>query len=546
MIKNSSRRLFILSVLILVLLLGFLLRSYNINFPSIGYHNMKENDLLSIAQEMERTGDFITRRVYFLNGFEEEPKVKLFPQVPLIPYQILLSWRLFGENLWGPRLLNVVFGVLSILVVYFIGRLLFKGAVLSLCCAFFLSIMPLAVFYSRNIQPESPGFFFMVAANLFYLRFIRFFKKSDFFLGGILFSIAWLYKLSFIIGALPFIFCLPYANLFKGKKESLKYAALFILSYVTILIVTLWLMRIGEWKFHPAVRLDLWKIFTLSYWNEYGRQIWWYAHAENFTPVYIILASLGIIFAMARPKELVNRYILGWAVTIIPYGMIFQNLINQHNYYQMPLLILVCVSSVNAIFYISEAVCIKNVSQNNFLLSIIAVTIIISSSFVYRSISRMFGTVFYGLDAAGESLKEFTKPQERVFLLAHHQGQGIARYARRYSGWTDDLEDFKNKEKQFRVRYICFYPAEFAHALKTKNLALFEYIQNNYHVKEVGLTEDPANIFYLILEKGEGSDPKTFLQSFNGTRQLRTIYKVMGKYVFFYCLRPPMADAAKE
>lgn len=546
MINKSTYNLLSCGALCLILLLGFLVRTYHINFPSIGYHNMKENDLLSIAQEMKRTGDFLTRRVYFLSGLEEEPMVKLFPQVPLIPYQILVSWRFLGENLWGPRLLNVIFGVLSILVIYLIGRLLFRETILSLLCAFFLSIMPLAVFFSRNIQPESPGFFFMILGNLFYLRFIRFLKKSDFFLGGVSFSIAWLYKLSFIIGVFPFLFCLPYTIFFKEKKESLRHIVVFLISYIPVLIVTLWLIQIGEWQFHPAVRINLWKIFTFSYWKEYGRPIWWYMQGENFTPVYTALTLLGIIFAILKPKELSNRFILGWALTIIPYAMIFQNLINQHNYYQMPFLILVCVSSVNAISYISEVVSIKSVSPKHFLVFLIAVVIIISSSFVYNSTSRMFGTIFYGLDVAGASLKEFTKPGERIFLLAHHQGQGIARYARRYAGWTDDLEDFKNKERSFNIRYISFYPAELALTLKINNAALFDYIQNNYHVKEVGLTEEPANIFYIILEKGEGSDQKTFLQSFNGTRQLRTIYKIPNRYIFFYSLRPSATPKGKE
>lgn len=36
-----------------IILVGLLLRSINLNLPSIGYHNMKENESLSIAQEME-------------------------------------------------------------------------------------------------------------------------------------------------------------------------------------------------------------------------------------------------------------------------------------------------------------------------------------------------------------------------------------------------------------------------------------------------------------------------------------------------------------
>jgi hypothetical protein len=88
------------------------------------------------------------------------------------------------------------------------------------------------------------------------------------------------------------------------------------------------------------------------------------------------------------------------------------------------------------------------------------------------------------------------------------------------------------------MRYLGFYPAEMAQEVKRKDPAFFEYIRNNYHVKEVGLSEEPRQVYYVILEKGKGSDEKDFLVSFSGAIQLRTIYKLFGRYVFFYSLRP--------
>lgn len=533
----------------LILLLGLALRVYNLNFPSIGYHNLKENEYLSMAQEMERTNDFISRRIYYENAFQEEPTMVITPQPPLISYQILISWKILGNNLWGPRLFNALLGAASIFLIYLIAGLLFKRKHYALLCAFLSAIMPLGVFFSRNLQPESPAFFFMLLGNLFYLRFAASFKKYNLVLGGLSFSVASLYKLSFLIGILPFIFCFPFKALFKEKKEFLKLLSAFCLPYLVIIAVIIWLANIGQWKFEAAQtlnRIKLWVIFTHGYWEKSGRIIWWYTKGENYTYVYTVLALMGIIAAFFRRKLLLNRYIIGWAAACIPYSMVFSDFINQHNYYQMPFLGLICISSTYAIVCIAETVTIKGVAQNIFLSLLMIITIAGSSPLVYHSIARMYGTVFWGLDVAGESLGGFTKPGERVFLLTHAQGYGLSRYARRYVGWEPDVQAFKEKERKFNVRYVCFYPAEFARSLKESNAPLFEYIQNNYHVKEVGITDEPANIFYLILEKGEGSDPKTFLQSFNGTRQLRTIYKPMGKYIFFYSLRPTAADEAKK
>lgn len=523
-----------------ILIIGFAARRYNLDFPAIGYHNMKENEYLSMAQEMKASGDFVTRRIYFYDAFEEEPKMKLYPQPPLISYQVLASWKLFGENIWGARLCNVLFGVMSITVIYYIFLILFSNAWLSLYGAFLLAIMPLAVFFSRNLQPESPAFFFMLLGNLFYLRYCLSLRKHNLILGGFSFSIAWIYKFSFIIGVLPFFICFPFKALLKNKKEALKSLLAISLPFLIIVLCIVWLKRTGLWLWDVQVlnRIQLAEIFTFDYWVKYGRMIWWYTYAENYTLIYVFLALLGIAVSFFKRRGLLNRYCIGWTIAAIFYGMVFSDFINQHNYYQMPFLALVCISVVYAVSLISETVTIKNVSQKYFLLCLIVCVTGVSASSVYRATARMYGTVFLGLDAAGESLRELTKPKERIFLLTHSQGKGIARYARRFTGWEDTLEGFREKEDKFAIKYICFYPAEFALSLKANNQALFEYIQKSYHVKEVGLTEEPSQLYYVILEKGKGSDPETFLQSFSGARHLKSIYKIFGKPIFFYTLRP--------
>jgi hypothetical protein len=327
-----------------------------------------------------------------------------------------------------------------------------------------------------------------------------------------------------------------------------QYTLSFCLPYLVIIIAIAWLASIGQWRFEAVETLDrikLSEIFTRPYWEKSGRIIWRYTIGDNYTAVYTALSLFGMIIAFLKRKGPLNRYIIGWSAAIITHSMVFSDYINQHNYYQIPFLALICISSVYTLSVVPEIITVKRIPPNIFLLSLIFLAAAVSAPLMADSILRMHETVFPGLDVAGESLRGFTGSGERIFLLTHPQGQGIARYARRYVGWTEELDDFKDKEKRFKVRYICFYPPESAAALKARNQPLFEYIQNNYHVKEVGLTEEPSQLYYLILEKGEGSDPETFLQSFSGTRQVRAIYKLFGRYVFFYSLRPALEQTQK-
>ena len=526
-------------ILCAILLAGFALRSYNLDFPSIGYHNMKENESLSIAQEMKNSNDFIKRKVYFYNAFETDPAIKRYSELPLVPYQILLSWELFGENLWGGRLFNIIFAVLSILVIYFISLLLFSNVNLALFGASILAIMPLGVFFSRNLQAESPAFFFMLLGNLFYLRFASSFKKYNLFLAGLSFSFAWAYKPNFLFGLLPFVFCFPFKVILKNKKHILKHALAFFIPYLLILVAILWLRHLGEWQFSLqltfAKAAKLFQFFSPSYWSHYGPNILWFSVAENYTAIFGILSLLGILLAFMKGNGLLNRYIIGWVLTIVPFGMLFSEQIYQQGFSQMPFLGLVCVSSVYIISFISQT--LSKFIKKGATVFLICATIAISIPFVYGSIYRMYATVFLGEDVAGETLKELTLPGERVFLFTHAQGYGIARYAQRYVGWPSNFKDFKEKESKFNIRYICIYPLEYLASLESGSAELFNYIQSNYHLRELGMLEEPNRLIYAVLEKGKGQNLKDALQNISGQIRPRAIYKLFGRYIFFYAVR---------
>lgn len=540
------QKLFQIFMLCLILFLGFVLRYININFPPIGYHNMKENEYLSMAHDI-RAGSGKNARGAYLNGaFDDESAIRTNHRPSIMPYQILLSWNILGESIQAARLSNVFFGTLSIVVIYYISLLLFESVTLSLFCAFLLSILPLGVFFSRNIQAESPAFFFMLLSNLFYLRFVFSLKRYDLFLGSISLSLAWSYEYRFIVGLLPFAFCFPFKSLYKNKKDFAKFLIGLLIPFLITSCVMAWLEHLGllRWDFFTSDKLRPWEIFTYKYWSSYGKTIWWYAAGENFTFIYIFLAACGIAAAFSRRKGVLNRYIMGWSAALIIYGIIFSDFITQHNYSQMPFLLLVSISTGYGVLFISQKLVIKSIPKTSLFLPVVVISTSLSAPFVYSAILRMHSTVYLGLDVAGESLREFTGPDERIFLSTHAQGKSITRYARRRMGWADSMEDFKNKEAKFNVRYICFYPAEFALALKSNNPELFEYIRNSYHAKEVGLTEEQNQLYYIILEKGRSLHPETFLQSFSGPKQERMVYKMFGNHRFFYSLRPPVESDA--
>src|SRR3989338_3143367 len=529
-------------VLAAILLLAVGLRSFNLNFPSIGYQNLNENEYLIAAQEMKRTGDYLINKIYCYNIFQE-PADRYRSWPALIPYQILLDWKLFDENLWGPRLFNVLFGCLSVLAFYRLSLFLFKNEARALSAGLLLAIMPLAVFFSRNLQPESPAFFFMVLSNLLYLRFASTLKKYNLFASGLSLSLACLYDFHFFITIVPYLLCFPFRRCLKDRKDFLSAGLLFLLSLSPLVITVIWMGSLPGQDFLLFKNIKPLDIFSARYWVEHGRPIWWYAKQENFTIVYILLALAGLAAAFFKRKGLLNRYLIGWSLALVIYGAVYSGYLSENNFSQMPFLIVVCIAAVYALSSASDF--LKKYFKRDFFLVCMLIIVSISVPFVSASIVRMFQTAFLGTDVAGESLKEFTQPGERVFFSGHIQGYGILRYSGRPAGWSDNPDEFRAREKEFKINYACFYPVENLFRLKAEHAALFAYLQENYHIKEVGLTEEPLRLYYVILERGQGGDLEASLKSLSGAKQMRTIYKSFDKYVFFYALRT-VKDKSKE
>ncbi len=529
-----------ISLLCAILILGFALRAYNANFQSIGFHNMQENEFIGLAHNMQNDRSYAAAKTYYHDSFNDGAAANRRLQPPLVSYQTLLAWKAFGENVWGPRLINIIFGAGSILLVYFIAALLLGNRNIALLAALEMAIMPLGVFFSRNLQPDSPAFFFMLLGTLFYLRFAKGGMRHNLALGGVFFSAAWFYKFNFLIGLLPILFVLP-----SGLKKEKRWfpaldAILFVAPYLAIASYLYLSYRWGIFRPDGLVPDKLPSAFTLSYWREAGQVIFTYMTRDNFTPAMLASAAAGMILAAKRRDGPAARYIAGWIPAIALYCVLFSLPMSQNSYCQMPMAGLVCLASAYAACAIGAF--LKRYVRIDIAAPILAAVILLSVMPARESITRMHSTVFIGVDAAGESLRSFTKPGDRVFLLTHPQGSGIARYAQRHTGWTNDVAEFMEKEKEFGINYICFYPSDYLASLKTGNPELFRYIESNYHLKELGMTEEPRRVYYMILEKGAKKDPEDLLGAFSGNMQLKVIYRIPGSLIFFNIMRPESGE----
>lgn len=144
-------------LMLLLLLSGFLL-FFNLGKGSLW--DWDEAIYASVAKEMLQDGDYVSLH---LNGndWPEKP--------PLMIWCIAASYWLLGINEFSARLPVAVFGLLNVLLIYFIGNRFFNHWIGLLSALFLVSCLHFLIL-SRMAMLDVPLTFFISAAScLFWL-----------------------------------------------------------------------------------------------------------------------------------------------------------------------------------------------------------------------------------------------------------------------------------------------------------------------------------------------------------------------------------------
>ena len=509
-----------LIVLIAILLLGFDLRIYHINYPAIGYHNMKENEYLGEAKIMQDTGNLLHTKVLW-KGLSKNDYMQ--EAIPFLPWLTALLWSAFGTELFLPRLIIIFSSLGSIYLIYLVGKKLTGKEYFSLTSALLMAIMPLGVFFGRNIQPEMPALFFLLMYMYFFLKWLDTRNNKDFIYFAICLAIAALLKITNLVGIVAFIFLIPYKDILKNYK---KYWKLALILFVILLSIPIWIFisktvtptDYGIWSPHTNA---MFKIYTKEYWQNNGEIIKNYAIGENFTAWYIWFSFFGLFFAALKYKSKFSRYIFGYVLAIVPYATILSTRIHQHNYYQMPFLPIVCFLSALFLFNLGNFAkqIVKNFTKHKQLLiaaSIIPLLLIVPTiGSVETSINRQFDMQYIGYDVAGEFIKKNSAPEDRIFLEGISGGQGASLffYAERFGTWMpQNLSEFKRGETEKNFKWVVLYNEVWRQNIDegvfgiARKQEIWNYIQKNYYVRQVGLlnpeNKKPMRVF-MVLEKGK-------------------------------------------
>ncbi|MFH0876008.1 MAG: glycosyltransferase family 39 protein [archaeon] len=521
---------------------GFYLRSYHMDYPVIGYHNWKEVRYLTPARHFAEDGFF--KHGFFIPegdfiSLKDNPSGAHGDYFPFSSIFAAIGMMIFGEHLWAARLPGAIISTLAIIITYFLVKELFSRIDIALIASFLMAINPLSIFYSHNVDQMPDGFLFMLLGLLFYFVWINKYKNHNLVLSALFIILSIIGKYEYGIILLPMLIVFPFERLRNIKKDYKAYifcAMIGILGLVWHYYSTEYILeQLGT----QGGKMDYATINPMPALNaEFWNTMKDYA-ADNFTLLGVVFAFFGLIFSIIffKKKSLSTKFMLAYFVGAVTYFLMIPNNLKGHNYHQFPLLALVVI--LIAYFMLIISVNLSNIimsffekKNELFSLSFKTITVVALILLLYNpsvipffskfnsrggtmpyggikeSANRMFDTQFFGLDVAGEYIKEHKNENDWI-MHSQHQAFGILWHADTKSpkGIYRDVDSIKYAEEALNASWLFVYQWDFG----IFNEEIWQYYAQNYKLRQIGFTQqgnNQPNLLYMLFQRDP--DNETF------------------------------------
>ncbi|MFA5797282.1 MAG: glycosyltransferase family 39 protein [Candidatus Woesearchaeota archaeon] len=562
-LKQTPRQTYIIiGILFLIMVFAFILRSYHMNYPTIGYHNMKEDHYLSLALNMRESGNYLRTTWfdcsgYFVNNYFGDSYQSCSAnsdESPPAVWSLLLFFGIFGWKLWVARLFIILLAVLTIVPIYLIIKKLSHNDYLALLSAFIYAVLPLAIFFGRNIQMDAPSYFFSLFALYFFMEFIDTNTTKHFILGAVMFVLAAWYKpLSlFVLAAL--IFIIPWQTYKQYVTRARKYKIEIFVLLIAIILATIWPLYLAG-AVMPAAKslgaagvdfsaawfgkngwVDItFSLFSAEYWQNYKPILFSY-FADNYSWIGFWLMIIGFILFCLKYQSKISRFIFGYALGIALYIPLFAYKWNAHAYYQYPFLLFAALCIANVFF--QAGMLLKSFTSHKLAKTLIQYLPLVGLLFLVapftESTARVFNTQFFGSDIAGTYINQHTNKGE-IFLIERGIQSQVSWYAQRfYYALPDNETIIERLESERNLKYIVLTHSGVSTAQQKKS---WQYIVDHYRIVQVGFIQTPQGpkIYHLVLEKGGTVD----WDGLNGKpSRLITTYEFTSMKIPYYVIEP--------
>lgn len=371
-------------LIILILAAAFAIRLINIDSPPVGFHSWRQSDTAAMARNFyENRYNFLYPQIDWggvTSGYVES-------EFPIYSFSVATLYKVFGQHDFIARLAAIAFSLVAIYFVYLMGRKLW-GERCGLWSAVFFAFLPLQIFISRAIMPESLLVMSVAVGMYCFYRWYEDGRLLDITFSGIFISAACLIKPPTLYLGLP----LAYLAWRRCGRRLPREPHVWLFASMIIVPLALW--------YYHAHRLYLESGLSFGVWG-YGSDKWgnwdlvrtlrfWKAvvadHAARQIAYIGIPVAIASLFLRRIRKEEVFLYL--WLAALLVFVMIVAKGVMIHTYYLVPALIPVSLflgklygthlGSIGNRFHIKQV-----------LLLVIAAGMAVTSAFLFFDYIRM-------------------------------------------------------------------------------------------------------------------------------------------------------------
>lgn len=321
------------TILIILLALGFLVRTYKIDSPIADWHSWRQADTAAVTRNFIKEGfNPFYPKYDDMSGISEHPYPNLgrfrfveFPVFNILTYPFYLF---FGEDVRLHRLVSILLTLGSAIFIYLISKKYTNYFVAFFSTITFL-LLPFNIFFSRTILPESALVFFSLGMIYFVDNWIAQGKKVNLILGFLFTTLAFLIKPYAFFFALPLIYSVISKEGRIWKIFKPKYLLFITLAIAPFILWRLWILQ------HPeGIPASNWLLngdgirFRPAFWK-------WLISERIGGEILGVTGSFLFLLGIITRLKSGNYFLHLWALSMFLYLIIFATGNVRHNYYQI-------------------------------------------------------------------------------------------------------------------------------------------------------------------------------------------------------------------
>lgn len=421
---------------------------------------------------------------------------------------IAILYKVFGQHYFLARLVPIVFFMISVYYLYKISQKIY-GIEIAWITIIIYGILPLNLFYSRAIMPESAALcFFNGAFYYFYIfdsqseTFYSYYESSrrtsSLFLSAIFTALAISQKTPTIFIGLAFLFM----SIEKYGLYFIKQAKLWIFAIISLFPPFLYILysgHIAEFKFVEGIGNKhilpkfLSAIFTPEAIDFYKANL-----AESFTIIILVLGTIGLLTVILTslsviPSKDKESPILYWLIAMI-LEVIFIVSVIKFKYYLIFLTPIISILAARALYLIS--------SRFRYIGRVIVVIILIYTA--YNSFIMVKDQMVVRQDIVdfGRVVDEYTKEGDLI-VVGHFDPSRLSISNRQ--GWRANigLYDHIPKGVEEQIQYYIENGADYfildENGIYNDDGSMKKYLDDNFMME---IVEGEYRFYHLGTKKG--------------------------------------------